>query len=360
MSEEQNEKTVLVLGAGFTKAFFPDAPLVEDYYDLSEVQDRVLGSSYGQAVLDAELAACGRQSEDGRHRVNLERLMTRLHTGMPYDKDMGAGRLLAGAFDAVKRAVTKAILNAGPDIMTRVMLNGQWTADRKREMLREKFQRVLDARATCVTFNYDDFTDRALWELSTKRKHDEPAWNAARGYGFPCPYWRGGHASGNRSDFLLLKLHGSINWRIRRGAQPPFRLDDLARDSCQRSRHGRGSYTPGYERESFIVPPVLAKADLLAEPVLQVVWYRAYQHLSKATRVIFFGYSLPPTDFAAQFLFREAIQDDCEVRVVNLAGDGDDEKKQAVMASYKAVFPRIPDDHFDFSGAADSPYWDLL
>jgi hypothetical protein len=59
-----------------------------------------------------------------------------------------------------------------------------------------------------------------------------------------------------------------------------------------------------------IVPPTLRKQLSGAsetEP-LRDVWTHAYQALSNAERIVIIGYSLPPTDFHAEWLLRTSVQ----------------------------------------------------
>jgi hypothetical protein len=83
----------------------------------------------------------------------------------------------------------------------------------------------------CITFNYDDFFDEALWrvrglyDISAGLPEDLRYWHPDSGYGFWCkpatsllefdPLEMGS------PTILLLKLHGSINWRVRRGYESP-------------------------------------------------------------------------------------------------------------------------------------------
>lgn len=109
----------------------------------------------------------------------------------------------------------------------------------------------------------------------------------------------------------------------------------------------------------MIVPPVLNKSSLAQQPLLELVWRRAFETLLDAEQVIFVGYSLPTTDLISQFLFEEAISADCEIRVVNCADNKTKEKQ--VRRNYRESFPNLRYDQFDFSGAsswADNvKYW---
>ena len=97
------------------------------------------------------------------------------------------------------------------------------------------------------------------------------------------------------------------------------------------------------------------KSALVEQPILRLIWTRAYEELEKAEKVVFMGYSFPETDMAARFLFSEAIQKGCLIEVVNYVDEkiGNDEAnkhKEAIRATYRKVFPGIADDKFNFDG----------
>ena len=198
---------VFVTGAGFTRAFVRDAPLLIDDFGSDRLVDAVPGLPLASRVLEAER----NRRRDGH--IDIERLMTRLHALMPYDHDHGSTEefalLLSKLKQSLLRRIQDAIQDAGP-------------VDEIEEIA--AFARHCSGiNATCVTFNYDDLLDAALSNTSR--------WNAGRGYGFFC------RPSGStvqesidtpaHSDLLLLKLHGSINWRARLGYPKPFALDAI-------------------------------------------------------------------------------------------------------------------------------------
>ena len=74
-----SKKLVLVLGAGFTRAFVPDAPLLVDDFEIPRLRRQFADFPHAAAILDDALAEF-----NNRGVVNLERLMTRV-CGMPYD-----------------------------------------------------------------------------------------------------------------------------------------------------------------------------------------------------------------------------------------------------------------------------------
>lgn len=106
------------------------------------------------------------------------------------------------------------------------------------------------------------------------------------------------------------------------------------------------------EETPFIVPPVLAKTDLATEPVLQAFWSRAREELAEAEDVTFVGYSFPPTDLAARFLFGEAIRPERRgsIRVVNKLPAR--KERATLRASYESVFGPMAAHQFSWGGAA--------
>jgi hypothetical protein len=218
---------------------------------------------------------------------------------------------------------------------------------------------------TCITFNYDDVLDQALWEVKPLRSgspwHMHPKhWHPDGGYGFfvrpsllaiyDKPQYM------NTVSMLLLKLHGSINWYPRKGERPPYNLNAIHHDE---DWFGSDDDVPPatkkmiarhFEPDPFIIPPVLDKTALSNEPVLQVIWSLAKDALYTASHIYFVGYSMPVTDLAASFLFNESLEGRSHIlRVINLATQA--EHKNQIRSAYRKVFPNLKDDQFDFDGA---------
>lgn len=81
--------TVLVLGAGFTRAILPRAPLSKHDYSGDALERKFRGFPSASRLLRLE-----RSRNDGDH-IDLERLMTRLDGGTPYDAHFGGQAELA-------------------------------------------------------------------------------------------------------------------------------------------------------------------------------------------------------------------------------------------------------------------------
>ena len=94
----------------------------------------------------------------------------------------------------------------------------------------------------------------------------------------------------------LLKLHGSLNWRVRRGHLAPYTMDAIVHHEAwlpveeQPGQPGNAAIEDHLEPEPFIVPPVLAKTDLGEQPTLRLVWHKAFNALRSAQKVVFVGY----------------------------------------------------------------------
>jgi hypothetical protein len=217
-------------------------------------------------------------------------------------------------------------------------------------------QECVRTGSTCITFNYDDVLDRALTEVDLPKA---PFWEPINGYGTIMGSSRAVttpvYASGNlEAPTLLLKLHGSMNWRPRLGASRPYASGAIV----HHSQWLMGDMEPGeielierhLEPEPFIVAPTFRKSDLVQEPLLRLIWQRAYDKLTAANTVIFVGYSLPLTDLSAQFLFQEALGPIKRQRayVVSLSIPP---PISGLLDSYKSLFPTLRASNFFFDGA---------
>ncbi len=94
--------TVYVLGAGFTKAFLPDAPLLKDHYGTAQLAETFERFSYSSRPIDLERNRLG----DGR--IDIERLLSRLDGKMPYDFERGVTTELNLLRTAVQKCLSTA------------------------------------------------------------------------------------------------------------------------------------------------------------------------------------------------------------------------------------------------------------
>ena len=323
---------VVVTGAGFSRALVPGAPLLVDDFNNDALEEKVPGLPNASRLLEWE------RSVHSSGHINLERLMTRLDSLMPYDYAENAGNA-ANEYEFLLSELKRAFLD-------------RLYEARKGKIYHDELKRFagycVANKCCCITFNYDDFVDEALTYTGS--------WSPDRGYGFFCQSSQevvaSTEAQTTASMLLLLKLHGSINWRPKLGYASPVAIDsimhhqewfDFSPGDPQDSNH--------LEPEPVMVAPVLSKSSLVEQPVLRLVWSHAFASLETAHQVTFIGYSFPATDMAARTLFSEALKDlplDA-IAVVNLSRD--DSEAEATRERYRSVFGDIPDIQFHFDGA---------
>src|SRR2546425_3027271 len=133
---------LFVLGAGFTRAFLPEAPLLVDDYDCEELAKKFEPFRTAHRLLELEMKA------NRGCRISIERLMTRLDGGMPYDSDAARDELRLLLAELKKHFIHR---------ITTARL------DKSHRPLFTSFARYCIANdITIVTFNYDDVFDEAL------------------------------------------------------------------------------------------------------------------------------------------------------------------------------------------------------
>lgn len=348
-------KTLFILGAGFTKAFIKEAFLSVDPGHVSEnvIQKyQKADHPYAHSILEDEITL----------GVDIERLMTRLHNAMPHDFERKCTQELEHLYHDIKDLFIKRL---------------QKLKDERTELpedLKHFAQWCLKNEADCISFNYDEFLDHALWlpqELDNYRAQwcHNKYWHPNSGYGFFCrpanSCIRDQSLYMGSSAMLLLKLHGSINWRIKLGASDPYQLDAILHYETWIPQFANKDIAPimyddpaeiekHLKPERVLVLPVLHKTDIVRQPIFRRIWAEAFNRLCKADRVIFIGYSMPRTDIATGFLLREALRDKEDITIVNLVDPSAHKSKRdrdAVVSAYRSVLPRLNKDKFYFDGA---------
>lgn len=141
----------------------------------------------------------------------------------------------------------------------------------------------------------------------------------------------------------LLKLHGSINW----GA-PTITADNT--EEIYQSSVIEGVPKAGLVLKTeygapftlyfkpVIVPPVLDKSSWLRTRSFKVIWNMAMESIAGADTITFIGYSLPATDFMAEFMFRQGINLYSAERKVTVV----DPSMANIERRYRDVFGSVP------------------
>lgn len=149
-----------------------------------------------------------------------------------------------------------------------------------------------------ITFNYDDLLDKHLLKrFSHERVYFDRLKNN-RGDGDRRP---------NRfPDPLLLKLHGSINWRCSNDEfEKIINHNELKDDQYWINSiwySDKSCPSPDDDECPCIVPPIPDK-PMTKISLFEFLWTRACEYLHEAENIIICGYSLPDTDSLAMSLF---------------------------------------------------------
>lgn len=185
-----------------------------------------------------------------------------------------------------------------------------------------------DYKNRVITFNYDTLIERPLLERGVSR----------RKIYFDRLVARQADTTNRKADEkflhpLVLKLHGSVNWRC---AQSDF----------ESIVHGRGQElgritiwsddkpcpSPDDSISPLIIPPIPNK-PITAASIFSHLWTTAYEYLHETEELIIVGYSCPPTDTLARTMFTHF--ENKKLRKIAIV-----DPNVAALASYAEMIPR--------------------
>jgi hypothetical protein len=151
---------------------------------------------------------------------------------------------------------------------------------------------ALEPTDTILTFNYDLVVERALKEIAVEK-------SIAFGK------WLYGLAPINKRRLpLILKLHGSSNWRLEPASKGTKSTSLQVRTRKWQDLENAPGYARISTRETTAFPIFLPFWDKRVEAKPWVdLWKNALQQLRTAQNIVVWGYSLPPTDVKAYVLF---------------------------------------------------------
>ena len=163
-------------------------------------------------------------------------------------------------------------------------------------------------KSVVMTFNYDTLVEGAVESLSASEGLSDslPSWSLP--VIWPESMTNSLPADSSKS-FRLLKLHGSVNWfwdpeggsgtLVRAANVGAFGDPSIVLRRATRGIDGR---------ESFVIPPLAAKATLQGEPRFRAQWRLASQAIHGASRVFVLGFSFPATDWGVSGFLVESIR----------------------------------------------------
>jgi hypothetical protein len=205
--------------------------------------------------------------------------------------------------------------------------------------------RLVKPGDTVITFNYDDSLDR---ELKRAGK-----WDLSHGYGFPL-----GDAN-TKSDVLMLKLHGSVNWipsifeglisgfaqvsskNLSLGEYPTI-ADADTKYLGYSEFSGRIFKGGGVTMESLILPGrckqffVETSFGRELEGFWDELWSQGNRALQKTDKLVICGYSMPKADVRAQDLLLKHTNKEASITVFS-GGDSERISGEFRDAGYNSI-----------------------
>lgn len=318
MTTKPNEPTTVVLGAGASRSVSyaniggHPSPLDSDFFDLLVRLEPSVDEDF--EAVKAVLKQINALPQD--YRRSMERAFYTLHIRSfiaekltQSTQNLTATRIVADFARCIQALLRKA---HGMDCC----------------LYHSSILELLHAGDTIISFNYDLVAERALREFAE-----------ARSVTFG-PFLYGFKSGPPTADVpLILKLHGSSNWRIEKVGGK----DEL---HVRTSSWKDFDTTPGYRAhkgEGF--PILLPFWDKHIEdgPWLPI-WQKAYKHLAATKCLVVWGYSLPQTDVKAQHLFSMALSD----QTINLCVI---DPSASTRDRWRAVLPKAR--YWEYGGIGD-------
>lgn len=151
-----------------------------------------------------------------------------------------------------------------------------------------------------ITFNYDTLIDEVLVDRGFARKtlyFDRISDSREEGITR--------RATEAFRHPLILKLHGSINWRVDRS-----HFDQIIDGSINPDNkitvwtEDESLPQPEDDHSPMIIPPIPNK-PLTTSSLFRFLWTLAYEYMHEAKHIVIVGYSCPPTDTLARTMFSQ-------------------------------------------------------
>lgn len=148
-----------------------------------------------------------------------------------------------------------------------------------------------------ITFNYDTLVERPLIDrgLSSKklyfdRINKDPSEGIRR------------NAHERFDNPLVLKLHGSINWRCDRKYFDQIISGKIDQEEKIGIWQEVKAPKPDDNSSPLIIPPIPNK-PITQTSIFKFLWTTAFEYMHEAKKIVIVGYSCPPTDTLARAMF---------------------------------------------------------
>jgi hypothetical protein len=335
---QANPRTVYFLGAGATRADFPDMPLMDDLLDeiirTRSADDLLL--QFLDDIFDGDRLG---PAAEVRARPRIDDIFTLIDASLAGRAPSPAGR----SRELLVETRRHLIASIGRVIAKNIGEGHGRTAT--------KFARALpESTSTIISTNYDVVMDNALLERRPKNVNYGVSVRAAvyrqnelrEGRFDEMHHYRpipGSRETIRRGGIPLLKLNGSLNWLYCPRCDElditlPQSKGALAiLDEPRLGRCSQGACTSLCE--SVLVGPSLEQR--YEHRVLRDTWARAERALQAAGALVLIGYSLPDADYLIRAMLARAFAHRSrDVTVVTVARSAFDQ--QLVERRYRRLF----------------------
>ena len=316
-----NEKTVYILGAGFSRAFSemtgmePKFPVMDDFMKLVENHNFWL---HGFPNEEKDILIFWiNEHYKSNFGINIEELMTIFELM----KEGYIESLNANEIEGQRNLADKLIHSLKNYIRLRLALNLNESDFSKAEIL-IKWLINMRKNKKIISFNLDILIETAIGYAKDSKDLVQNTWNfLSKNVYTKDEMWSPFFDRSNYNDFNVIplrfiKLHGSIDWLCCSNDKcfEHFRIyhDIYYYNNCI---YGHGNFpTPaiycpmcGSPMEFVILPPQMVK-EIDRYPRLKVLWRLAAHSLKLCDRIVVIGYSFPLNDTRTTYLMMRSLE----------------------------------------------------
>jgi hypothetical protein len=275
-------KRCFVLGAGFSKSFCPDIPLISDLTDLLFIEKMEESTKYLE--LCEYVRAIYRRSNKAKEFRNIENIATAILSKRIFKDDL----------DRINHMVIRyQLLRLIHDKINTCRV----TSPNAEQILRSFVAYCTGSRRngetnTIITFNYDLLIERTKgWIDYGSTVIGYPSYTKQDMLGYPVEY---------------LKLHGSFNWFKAKGDDSTV----FNSNAIYHVNEDDENYQIHKTDVPVFIPMAHSKESFLNGSLFNTLWAKANDRLKNSDEIIFIGYGFPFTDmnnFAFFLEYKEKI-----------------------------------------------------